>query len=220
MKGRPWTDDERERLVAMKAAGMRHAAIAAALGRNPAAVGQELYHLRHPGRREAIQSAYLERKGDHYKAMQAEHYRANRPRIVAQRHRHYAANRGKVLARQAERRRDDAERVKAIRRASHQRNRATRLEGHKARAAVAKARAGDARYLGKLTGLSAEDAAYWLDRLPAGCAARVVVAKLRAIAEVQEEHRPTVRRLMDGRTRTGREHGSFGVVVPLRGDWG
>lgn len=220
MKGPPWTDTERERLVALKATGMKHAAIAAALGRPASAVTQQLYALRHPGRQEEIRRAYLERQGDRYKEMQAEHYRANRPRIVARRHQQYAANRDKVLARQAIRRRDDAERVREIRRASHWRNRESRLEGHKARAAVAKARAGDARYLGKLTGLGADDAAYWLDRLPPGCVARVAVDKLRQIAALQDEHGPTVRRIMDGRTRTGREHGNFGVVVPLRGDWG
>jgi hypothetical protein len=183
-KGAPWTDAERERLVALKAAGMPHSAIAAELGRSVGAVTGELYSLRHPGRQEAIQSAYRERKGDGYKAMQAAHYRANRPRLVAEHREYYAANRGRVLERQAERRRDDAERVREIRRASNARNRAARSAGNNARAAVAKARAGDGRHLGTLTGLGADDALFWLPRLPAGCVARAIVDKLRQIAEV------------------------------------
>ena len=47
-KGPLWTDEERERLLAMKASGMKHAAIAAALGRPVGAVTGELYNLRHP----------------------------------------------------------------------------------------------------------------------------------------------------------------------------
>lgn len=188
-KGPPWTAEERERLVALKADGLKHAAIAAALGRPVGAVTGELYNLRHPGRQEAIHRAYRERKGDGYKAMQAEHYRSNRPRLIAEHRAYYAAKRERVLARQAERRAEQPERLREIRRASNARNRAARNEGNNMRAAVAKARRGDGRHLGTLTGLSADDALFWLPRLPVGCAARAIVDKLRAVAEVMRSDR-------------------------------
>jgi hypothetical protein len=70
-----------------------------------------------------------------------------------------------------------------------------------------------------LTGLSPAEAAYWLVRLPPGCVARAAVAKLRAIAALQDELRPEVRRILTG-GRTGRGHGDFGGVVPFGRDAG
>jgi hypothetical protein len=219
MNGRPWTDAERDRLLALKDSGMGNVAIARMLGRSATSVGTQLYALRHPDRAAAIQAAYRERHGDRVRERQAERYRADRPRLVAAHRDYYATNRDKVLARQAERRCAEAEHVRQIRRASHARNQERHAAAQRCRNAVAKARAGDARRLGTLAGLAPGEAAYWLPRLPPGCVARALVAKLRAIAALQDELRPEVRRILTGEP-TGRGHGDFGVVVPFGRDTG
>lgn len=167
MGRKPWTEGERARLLARRAAGWSHAAIAAECGRTVGAVKVELSKLRATGR---------------------------------------AGWEG-------------GEEARGLRDAADARRRETRKSDQRAHFALARARAGDARALAELTGLSPDDAAFWLPRVPTG-KARATVAKLREIAALQDEHRPTMRRIYDGETRTGRPHGDFGIAVPGGGDWG
>jgi hypothetical protein len=93
MNGRPWTEAERDRLLALKAGGLGNVAIARLLGRSATGVGTQLYALRHPDRAAATQAAYRERQGDRVRERQAERYRADRPRLVAAHRDYYATNR-------------------------------------------------------------------------------------------------------------------------------